>query len=448
MEMSLAQKYGGAVPRYTSYPTAPHFSTEVGAGIYADWLGHVGDGDAASLYMHVPFCQAMCWYCGCFTKVVNRYGPVSDYVNALLAETDIVRGALGGEPDVRFIHWGGGSPTILSANDFGRIVARLHRNFRISDSAEIALEMDPRTTTQAYVRALAHAGVNRVSIGVQDFDLTVQQAINRVQPFDITARVVDWLRDAGINAVNLDLMYGLPYQTEALIASMTEKALSLAPTRIALFGYAHVPWMKAHQRLIDEAALPDLEARWRQAKLAADMLQDAGYVRIGLDHFAHPDDPLAKPDVGAVRRNFQGYTTDDAGSLIGFGASAIGTLPNGYVQNVASIKSYRETVSAGKLATVRGLELSTDDRLRRAVIEQIMCALEVDLDNACRMFGVEEAYLDEALASLQPLAADDLVEISGRRLRVTERGRPLVRTAAAVFDSYLSAGKARHSAAV
>ncbi len=448
MDMSLAQKYGGAVPRYTSYPTAPHFSADVGTDTYANWLGNVGNGDAASLYMHVPFCQAMCWYCGCFTKVVNRYSPVSEYVKALLAETDIVRYHLGGEPDVRFIHWGGGSPTILSADDFGRIVARLHRNFRIAEDAEVALEMDPRTMTQAHVRALAHAGVNRVSMGVQDFDSTVQQAINRVQPFDITARVVDWLRDAEIDAVNLDLMYGLPHQTEALITSMTEKALSLQPTRIALFGYAHVPWMKAHQRLIDEATLPDLEARWRQAKLAAEMLQAAGYIRIGLDHFAQPNDPLAKPDAGTVRRNFQGYTTDDADSLIGFGASAIGTLPTGYVQNVASIKSYRETVMMGKLATVRGLELSNDDRLRRTVIEQIMCALEVDLESACRAFGVEEAYLDEAIASLQPLAADDLLEITGRRIKVTERGRPLVRTAAAAFDSYLAAGMGRHSAAV
>ena len=448
MEMSLAQKYGGSVPRYTSYPTAPHFSTEIGADAYADWLGGVSDGDAASLYLHVPFCQAMCWYCGCFTKVVNRYSPVSDYVNALLAETDVVRSHLGGKPDVRFIHWGGGSPTILSAEDFERIVARLHRNFSISKSAEIALEMDPRTTTQAYVRALAHAGIHRVSIGVQDFDATVQKAINRVQPFDVTARVVGWLHGAGITSVNLDLMYGLPHQTESLIAAMTEKALSLQPTRIALFGYAHVPWMKAHQRLIDETALPDLEARWRQANLAAEMLQAAGYIRIGLDHFAHPDDPLAKPDGGAVRRNFQGYTTDDAGGLIGFGASAIGTLPNGYIQNIASIKSYREAVTSGKLATARGLALSNDDRLRRAVINQIMCALEVDLDSACRAFGVEEAYLDEALAILEPLAADDLIEIAGRRIRVTERGRPLVRTAAAAFDDYLSTGKGRHSAAV
>lgn len=448
MTSTLAIKYGGSVPRYTSYPTAPHFGAEVDAARYENWLGGIGKGDHVSLYLHVPFCRAMCWYCGCFTKIVNRYGPVSEYVASLIAETDLVAARLGGRPEARFVHWGGGSPTILTADDFKRISGRLHRNFRLADDAEIAVEMDPRTTTTAYVKALSEAGVNRVSIGVQDFDPTVQKAINRMQPFETTARVVGWLRDAGIEAVNLDLMYGLPHQTEDLIAAMTEKALSLRPARIALFGYAHVPWMKAHQRLIDEAVLPDAQARWHQAARAAAMLQDAGYVRIGLDHFAHPDDPMASPFTGRVRRNFQGYTTDNADTLLGFGASAIGNMPQGYVQNVAAIKSYRERIAAGRLPTARGLELSADDKLRRAVIERIMCSLEVNLEEACREFGVETGYLDDALDNLRPLADDALVEIAGRHVRVTEQGRPLVRAAAAAFDAYLGAGKARHSAAV
>lgn len=448
MNASLAHKYGSAVPRYTSYPTAPHFEPSVGPDVYASWLEGVGHDDAVSLYMHIPFCQAMCWYCGCFTKVANRYEPISEYVQTLLEEIDLVSERLSGKPSARFIHWGGGTPTILSDSDMQRVAAKLHRQFRIADDAEIAVEVDPRSVTQAYVRALASTGVNRVSIGVQDFDPVVQKAINRIQPYDVTARVVEWVRDAGIDAVNLDLMYGLPHQTELRIERMTEKALQLKPSRIALFGYAHVPWMKKHQRLIDEAALPDLEARWCQANLAAGMLLDAGYVRIGLDHFALPQDPLANEETTSVKRNFQGYTTDDAEALLGFGASAIGTLPQGYVQNVPSIKSYRDAIADGRLATSRGAALSTDDKLRRAVIERIMCTLEVDLARACTDFGIAPTYLDGALDALRGLSDDGIVEIDRHHVRVTERGRPLVRTAAAAFDAYLERAKARHSSAV
>ncbi len=448
MEMSLASKYGGSVPRYTSYPTAPHFSSKVDGASYTKWLSAVGRNDILSLYLHIPFCQEMCWYCGCFTKIVNRYEPILSYVDTMMREFDLVSSRLAEPALTKFIHWGGGSPTILAADDWLRIRDRLQESFSIAEDAEIAVEMDPRTTTRDYVSALAACGVNRVSIGVQDFNLKVQQAINRIQPFDVTRQVVEWLRHAGISAINLDLMYGLPYQTIELIEDMTEKALSLSPTRIALFGYAHVPWMKAHQKLINEGALPDIGHRWQQAERAAAMLQAAGYVRVGLDHFAHPDDPLASFDAGEIKRNFQGYTTDDAGVLLGFGASAIGTLNQGYVQNVASLKSYHEQISSGTLPIARGFALSSEDKLRRTVIERLMCDLFVDIDEVCATLGIDASMLDASIIALEPMVADGLVDISGRTIHVTERGRALVRKVAAAFDVYLVNKHKKHSSVI
>ncbi len=446
--MPLATKYGGSVPRYTSYPTAPHFTPEVDVRRYGEWLSMIQPDDQLSLYLHIPFCKEMCWYCGCFTKIVNRYEPVSRYVDALIAEIDIVANKLEHQVPVNFIHWGGGSPTILDSNDWRRIFDRLRAGFAVSNSADIAVELDPRTTTQDYVKALADYGVNRVSIGVQDFDKKVQRAINRMQPYDVTKQVVDWLRDAGINMLNLDLMYGLPYQTIELIEEMTAKALSLSPTRIALFGYAHVPWMKAHQRLINEDALPDIQLRWRQAERAAQILKSAGYIRIGFDHFAHPDDPLASPGAGAIKRNFQGYTTDNAEHLIGFGASAISTLEQGYVQNVPSLKSYYERIANGELPVVKGVELSVEDKLRRSIIERLMCDMHVDVEAACLNFGFDAGFLDAELLNLAPLSNDGLIDAHNREVKVTEIGRPLVRQIAAVFDGYLETPHGRHSSGI
>jgi len=444
----LAVRYGGSVPRYTSYPTAPHFSADVGAGRYGDWLETIGASDEVSLYLHVPFCREMCWYCGCFTKIVRKYEPISGYVDSLLAEIDLVAARIAGKAGARFIHWGGGSPTILKIDDWHRVLDRLHTRFRVADDAEIAVEIDPRTMDEAYIGDLADAGVNRVSIGVQEFDAEIQRAINRVQPYELTARVVDWIYAAGIENLNLDLMYGLPRQTLDHVARMTANALNFRPSRIALFGYAHVPWMKTHQRMIKDADLPGPAERWRQAQHAAAILVDAGYVRVGLDHFALPSDPMAKTHGGNIGRNFQGYTTDTAENLIGFGASAISSLSRGYAQNVASLPSYAAAIARGELPTARGIELSADDKLRRFIIERIMCDMSVDVAEACGHFGMMPEALDAAIADLGPMAADGLVELSGRTLQVSETGRPLVRNIAAVFDAYLEHGKARHSSGI
>lgn len=444
-DADLAVRYGGTVPRYTSYPTAPHFSDSVDQSVYAQWLQQVNPQQPLSLYLHVPFCQQMCWYCGCFTKIVKKYEPVSDYVDLLCQETDQVAARLPTCMKVSHIHWGGGSPTILTPADWRRVLFNIRERFDVAKDAEIAVEIDPRTMTETYVGELGRLGVSRVSVGVQEFDEKIQAAINRVQPYETTKRVVDWLRDAGINALNLDLMYGLPGQGLDHVLSMTERALTLRPDRIALFGYAHIPWMKAHQRLIPEDQLPGVQARWRQAAGAAELLVQHGYVRIGFDHFALPGDPTAS---GMVARNFQGYTGDDAETLLGLGASAIGCMAQGYVQNVASLQRYEQAIVEGGFATARGIALSAEDRLRRYVIERVLCDLEVDVARACMVHGACAGTLDSALESLRPMVEDGLITLDARRLSVAERGRPLLRRIASAFDAYLASGVGRHSVGV
>jgi oxygen-independent coproporphyrinogen-3 oxidase len=445
----IAEKYDRRVPRYTSYPTAPHFSAAIGEADYRAWLATLDPGEPISLYTHIPFCDSMCWFCGCYTKIVGRYEPVQAYLASLHGEIRTLAAALPARLTARHLHWGGGSPTMLRPEDWLALIDLLRSHFDVAADAEIAVELDPRDTTEAYVAALARVGVNRVSIGVQDFDPVVQAAINRDQPFEVVERVCGWLRHHGITRINLDLMYGLPHQTEARVLSMVERAVSLSPSRIALFGYAHVPWMKSHQRLIDEATLPDVAARWQQLTAATRALTDCGFQPVGLDHFARPDDGLSRAVAnGRLRRNFQGYTTDDALTLLGLGASAIGSLPPGYVQNVAPLQDYHRAVAADRLPIARGIRLSDDDRLRRRIIEDLMCDLAVDIDAVCADFGGDADGLASGLDQLSPLVEDGLTLINGHRVTVTEAGRPFVRVVAAAFDAYLQAGGQRHSRAV
>ena len=445
MSEDLLAKYDGAVPRYTSYPTAPHFSAAVDARTYESWLDALDAGHGVSLYLHVPFCRRMCWFCGCHTKITRRDEPIARYARHLESELALVRTALGARFRVDHVHWGGGTPSVLTAADFAALSDAVDRAFTGYGAAEVTVEIDPRTLDRDRVAALAAAGVNRASLGVQDLDPAVQQRINRIQPYAVTARALDWLRGAGITRLNLDLMYGLPGQTVAGVADTAERVAALEPGRIALFGYAHVPWMKRHQRLIDEAALPGRGERLAQFEAAAERLLARGYVRIGLDHFARPDDPLARAAAtGALHRNFQGYTTDEAAVLLGLGASAIGSLPQGYVQNRAPIGDWQRAVAAGRFAVARGIALDDDDRRRCRLIERLMCDLAVDLDGVA---GQGEDFAPER-SRLGPMVEDGLVRIDGERLEVTEAGRPLLRTVCAVFDRYLESGTGRHSRAV
>lgn len=443
------RQYDRPVPRYTSYPTAPHFHAGIGPETYAGWLAAVPADRPVSLYFHVPFCARLCWYCGCHTTIVRDDRPVQQYADLLRTEVARVAAALPARLAVGHVHFGGGTPTMLSTADFAAIMDAVRRRFALAPHAEIAVEIDPRTFDDDRAAALADAGVNRASLGVQDFDPVVQQAVNRVQSFELTAGVVDALRSRGIAAINLDLMYGLPHQTVDSVVRTVERAVALAPDRFAVFGYAHVPWLKSHQRKIDEAALPDGPARLAMAQAIAEHLVRHGYRRIGLDHFARAEDSLARAlDAGRLRRNFQGYTTDPADVLIGFGASAIGALPQGYVQNAVAVRAYREELATGRLATVKGIALNDDDRRRRAVIERLMCDLAVDLDRIEAALGPDPEGFASELAMLAPLVDDGLIEIDRGSVRVTETGRPFVRTVCAIFDRYLSAGRARHSRAV
>lgn len=449
MRPDLAAKYDLRVPRYTSYPTAPHFTPAVGADRYGQWLSELPPDAPLSLYVHVAYCAEMCWFCGCHTKITRQYAPVADYMDCVWREIDMVAARLPGRMTARHMHFGGGSPTILTPEDFVATVERLRTKFLLAEDAEIAVELDPRTADEAYVKAMAGCGVTRASIGVQDFNPRVQEAINRIQPHDVTARVISWLRQYGVSQINMDLVYGLPYQTVESLRETIDLAVDFQPRRIALFGYAHVPWMKKHQRLIPESALPDIAERWRQYDSATHHLVQRGYVQVGLDHFAREDDEMAIAlKEKRLHRNFQGYTTDAAPYLIGFGASGIGSLPQGYVANEGGIHAYKDTIRAGRLATARGVGVSSDDLLRRALIERLMCDLALDIDAVCARFNADPAQFDENLSALAGLESDGLLVRKGRRITITDEGRPLVRAACAAFDRYLKAGEARHSKAV
>ncbi len=429
------------VPRYTSYPTAPHFSAAVGSEIYADWLGALAPDAELSLYLHVPYCTDICLYCGCHTKATHQRAPIDRYAERLLEEIGRV-GAATGRRRVTHLHWGGGTPSILGARWLTAIAQRIDAIFDLSALKEHAIEPDPRHMSAELAQTLARIGVNRASLGAQDFSPHVQKAIGRVQTFEQVAHAVSALRDAGIADINIDLMYGLPRQTLDDVAESAQLAALLSPQRIVLFGFAYVPWFKPHQKRIDAAEMPGVAERLGQAEKAAEVLGASGYVAIGLDHFALPGDSLAMAArTGELHRNFQGYTVDDADALIGLGASAIGRLPQGFVQNATDIGDYTRAIAAGGFATVKGLALSFGDRLRGRIIERLMCDLAVDLNDFPGDYSAE-------IESLQPLAQDGILAIDGHRLVMSEKGRPFLRLVAAAFDTYLAAGAARHSVAV
>lgn len=449
MSEELISRHSRPVPRYTSYPTAPHFHAGIGNDSYAAWLGEVPADTPLSIYMHVPFCDRLCWFCGCHTKQVLRYDPIAAYLPALHKEMATVAGHLNGAGRVTALHLGGGSPSMLKPDDLKALADGMREIFTIAAEMEFSVEVDPNDMTEDRYDGFAAAGLTRFSIGVQDFDPMVQRAINRLQSVEQTRAVVDGMRARGATSVNLDVLYGLPHQTVEGLLRTIDLVLDMRPDRIALFGYAHVPWMKTHQRMIDEAALPGLNERFSQAQAAAERIAAAGYVAIGIDHFALPSDGLATAaSKGTLHRNFQGYTTDTAPALLGLGASAIGGLPQGYVQNVTATGQYIRQIEERGLAVARGIALSDDDRVRRWVIEQLMCRFSVPLVELNDRFG---ASAQAVLAEMRVAARDDgdgLVELNEGAYSVTARGRPFVRTIASTFDTYLAAGLGRHSAAV
>jgi oxygen-independent coproporphyrinogen-3 oxidase len=437
------------LPRYTSYPTALAFVPGEGEEAPRDWFAAMRAEDPISAYVHVPFCRRLCWYCGCHTTVAHEYDRIGAFHEKLMAEIDLVADALGAHAGAAHLHFGGGSPNALSPDHFISLAEKLVRRLAVRGDAEIAVELDPALLSPAFVEALGAAGVTRASLGVQTFDPAVQAAVNRIQPFDTVAAAVERLHAAGIKAINFDLMYGLPLQTPENVQRSVELALSLKPDRVAVFGYAHVPWMKKHQVVIKDADLADTAGRWAQADAADDALHAGGYVRIGLDHYAKPHDLLAQAAAEKrLRRNFQGYTDDPAPVLVPVGPSSIGHFREGFVQNAIATDAWGEAIAHGRLPLARKLPVRAEDRLRGAVIERLMCDLEVDVAAICEAQGYRADYLDACLAKARELEAEGLCVMSGRKLSVPEEARRLVRVAAACFDEKLPQSQARHSKAV
>ncbi|WP_368744680.1 oxygen-independent coproporphyrinogen III oxidase [Desertibaculum subflavum] len=437
------------IPRYTSYPTAPHFHAGIGPERYAAWLAAIDPARPVSLYLHVPYCRRLCWYCACNTEITREEGPLASFTATVLREIELIAGHLPTRLSVSQIHFGGGTPTLLRPEQLAAIVEALRRHFDFRPGMEFALEIDPRTLSRGMLAMFRQLGVTRASLGVQDLDADVQRAVNRIQPAETVERAVWELRAAGVQGINFDLLYGLPRQSEATMRTTVERLMRLAPDRIALFGYAHVPWMKKHQKALERFGLPDAPARAALAMAARTALEGAGLEPVGLDHFAQPDDALAvAARAGRLHRNFQGYTTDAAETLIGFGPSSISAFAQGYAQSAPATEAWAAVIDAGRPATLRGIALSADDRLHREVIEAVMCNLAVDLAEVALRHGATPERFAPELVRLRPLAARGLVEIDGWRISVPPAARIAVRTVAAVFDSYLEASAARHAAAV
>lgn len=445
----LLEKYGGPAPRYTSYPPATRFRPVGSADSYRDQLIVLPEDEIVSLYLHIPFCRSLCSYCGCMTRVVHDDEPIRNYVRQVEKEINLVVTTLRHRHRVGHIHFGGGSPNLLLRDDLNLLMTSVKANFTVMPDAEIAMEVDPRQMTRDKAADYAHAGINRISLGVQDFQESTQKAINRIQPFSQIESCVRWLRDAGIGAINFDLMYGLPYQTVESIADNIQKAISLNPDRVALFGYAHVPWMKLHQKILEKYALPDMAERYRQSETARHMLKQAGYNAIGMDHFARNGDLLALAyKSGAIKRNFQGYTRDKADTLIGFGLSAISRVPGAYVQNTSHLGAYLEKLERGRFPNERWMQITDEDRLRGEIIENLMCYFNVDCEDVCKKHGFSAAYLDPALKKLDIMKLDGLLKVKGRTVSVTESGMVFIRAIAACFDAYYEGGVLRHARSV
>ena len=432
------------VPRYTSYPTAADFTPDVAACDHVAWLRSLDGREGVSVYLHVPYCREICLYCGCNTKMAVRDDVVAAYRRALETEIDLVAGLIGRKPNIARLHWGGGTPSILGLDGLRSVAAALRRQFMFEENFEHAIELDPRYVSADLASGLAELGISRASLGVQDLNPLVQAAIGRIQPLAVVESAVEQLRAAGIGNLNFDLMYGLPLQTVDSIRKTCAIVAAMAPDRIACFGYAHLPRLRANQRRIDESKLPSQDQRIDQAEIIAEELVRFGYVRIGIDHFARAGDPLtAAASTGKLHRNFQGYTDDDRPILLGLGASSISTFADGFVQNISDVPRYIRAIETGSLASARGCRLDAEDILRGRIIERLMCDFEVDVSVVAPNmdFGDERAML-------APMVWDGLAEIRGSRLIVTDAGRPVVRVIAAAFDTYRRLESAQFSKAI
>ncbi len=439
--------FDAKLPRYTSYPTAPHFSADTGCNAFTDWLAAVPPGGEISLYIHVPFCRRLCWFCACRTQGTQSDAPVAAYLETLKTEIAMLAQALPEGVTLSRLHWGGGTPTLLTAPMMRDLAAAVRTAVPFGPNTEFSVEIDPNEIDEPRLDALAEAGMTRASIGVQDFDDAIQQTIGRIQGYDITRDAVDAIRARGIQSLNADILYGLPHQTNARITESVQKLLSLAPDRVALYGYAHVPWMAKRQQLIPSDALPTPQERLELFETARRLFVWDGYDEIGTDHFARPEDGLSTAlRSGRLRRNFQGYTDDSADVLVGLGASAISRFPQGYAQNAPATGAYTKAIRAGHFATTRGHVFAGQDLLRGRLIEAVMCDFRIDRAEICRDFGLSQAQLK---VILQPVVEEfeGLLNLTDDALFVPEPARPLTRMIARAFDAY-DLSHAGHSHAI
>lgn len=439
--------FDARVPRYTSYPPANHFARRVDGPMAARWMADLPPGSRISLYFHIPYCRQLCWFCACRTQGTTTDRPLAPYLGVLKEELNLVARNLPRDVTVSQIHLGGGTPTLLSSALLSDLGAAL-RDFRPWEpDLQFSVEVDPTEVDAERIETLAALGMNRASIGVQDFDPKVQQAIGRVQSFERTREVVDLVRAAGVRSLNMDVLYGLPHQTRARVADSVQRVLSLSPDRVALYGYAHVPWMAKRQIMIPRDALPGSELRLELFDTARRLFLWDGYREIGIDHFAREGDSLAEADRSqTLRRNFQGYTDDSADALIGIGASAISHYPQGYAQNHPTSSRYARAIGEGRLATERGHELSADDALRGAMIESLMCRFELDLPALTKRFGRSVSDLREMTACLRDRFAE-VIDDRNDRIRLVECPRLVARLAANELDAYFLP-EGRHSRAL
>ncbi len=446
-QLSRLGLFDARVPRYTSYPTAPHFGTGVGPEAFGEWLSAVPSGAAISLYLHVPFCRRLCWFCACRTQGTATAEPVGAYVETLKAELALVADLL--PPGVRLqrLHWGGGTPTLMTPAQIADLAGAIAARLPFAPGAEFSVEIDPNEIDEDRIAALAAAGMNRASIGVQDFDPLIQKVIGREQSWEVTRTAAFALRAAGIASLNADILFGLPHQTRARMTDSVQKLLDLSPDRVALYGYAHVPWMARRQALIPSDSLPRPEERLELFETARRLFLWDGYDEIGIDHFARPDDGLARAArEGRLRRNFQGYTDDTAEVLVGLGASAISRLPQGYAQNAPATSAYVAAIRAGRPATHRGHAFAGEDLMRARMIEALMCDFRIDAAEIRSRFGIGELALMRIFREAGR-AFEGWVEIGPAGFAIPPRARPLTRMIARAFDAY-ELSKAGHSPAI
>ncbi|WP_171210191.1 MULTISPECIES: oxygen-independent coproporphyrinogen III oxidase [unclassified Ruegeria] len=439
--------FDAKVPRYTSYPTAPHFSDEVGADLFGNWISQITPGSAISLYIHVPFCRRLCWFCACRTQGTQTDHPVIAYVDMLKAELDLLAAHLPQDVTLSRLHWGGGTPTLLSPELMRDLADRIFATVPMGDDAEFSVEIDPNEIEEERLDALALSGMNRASIGVQDFDDEIQKTIGRIQGYDTTRNAIDMIRARGIASLNADILYGLPHQTRARMTESVQKLLSLSPDRVALYGYAHVPWMAKRQQMIPSDALPTPEKRLDLFETARRLFLWDNYAEIGIDHFATKDDGLnIAQRAGRLKRNFQGYTDDQSPVLIGLGASSISQFPQGYAQNASATSAHTKAIRDGRFSTARGHVFKGQDVLRARMIEALMCDFRIDSAEILRDFDVTAGALQQMYASANA-AFDGLLRVDDTGLSIPPEARALTRMIARNFDQY-DLSKAGHSSAI